>query len=836
MQSELDSILKHRPAILDGAMGTVLQARGIVTACNEEVCLSRPEIIRGIHFEYLKAGSDIILTNTFGASSVSLEDHGLADKAVGINAAAAKIAREAADSAKSPKRFVAGDIGPTSKLPTLSHISFDDLFAAYAGQIGVLVDGGVDMLLVETCQDPLQAKAAVAAAKSVLEDRGRSVPILVSVTVEKGGAMLLGTELAAALTAISPYRPMAFGINCATGPEDMKEHLRFLSGESPFHIICEPNAGMPDIEGGRAVYRMEPRVFGEVLADYARQFGLSFIGGCCGTTPDHIASLVHNLRAIKRASPRTRKLRPQVSSLFTAISLDQEPRPFLVAEQTNVNGSRKFRDLLQDDDFKAMAEVAKRAAAGSHALDICLATPGRDEPADFVNLMRAIVLKTDSAVMIDSTSPGAIEAALKHIPGRAIINSINLEDGGDKARDVLRLAQKYGAATVGLVIDEDGMARTCERKVEIALRLVDLVGSFGMSLDDIFIDMLTFTLTSGDRALCDSASETLRAIKEGKKRIKGLRTILGVSNVSYGLSPKARKVLTSVFLGRALEIGLDAAIVNPARIVPLHGISKGIGDLCARLIHNDRGKGDPLSELLKSFDAGGAPETISAKSSGQDLSPEEALRNRVLEGNRDGLVKIIDGALSSGRRPSDIISGILLPAMQEVGARFGDGKLPLPFVLESAETMRAAIDLITPHMKADECRDRGVIVLATVRGDVHDIGKNLVDAILSNNGFRVINLGIRQPAAAIIEAALANDADAIGLSGLLVSSTEVMREDLAAFRQGGLSMPVLCGGAALTSSFVKKALEPEYGSKVFYCRDAFAGLGAMEEIISQTGV
>ncbi|MBT3181596.1 MAG: dihydropteroate synthase [Deltaproteobacteria bacterium] len=827
---EIQEILKRRPIVLDGAMGTTIQAKGVSPSCNEELNLSNPDLIRDIHLEYLSAGSDVILANTFGASSISLGDHDLADRSIEINRRAVEIAKSAITSC-GKQAFVAGDIGPTSKLPTLLHTSFDVLFGAYFEQMYAMLDCGADLILIETCQDPLQIKAALSAAQSSFIKVGFEVPVLLSITIERIGTMLLGTELDAALSVAAPYKPFAFGLNCATGPEAMREHLNMLSNESPFHLLCEPNAGIPRMEGGQTKYDMGPEEFSEIVAGFVERFGISFVGGCCGTTPEYIKALHKILGKQDGTKLKDRgAIIPSVSSLFTSVSLDQEPKPLIIAEQTNVNGSRKFKKLLLANDYESMAEVAKSASASSHVLDICLAQPGRDEPVDYTELIRSIALKVDSPIMIDSTNVGAIEAALKLVPGRAIINSINLEDGGKKAKTIIGFAKKYGAAIVGLVIDEDGMAKTADRKIKVAKRIIDLVNSEGLGDEDILIDYLTFTLASGDASLNDAGLQTFEAITQSKANFPNVGTMLGVSNISFGLPPRFRKALTSVFLHKALDAGLDAAIVNPQRIVPYDGISEDLEDICSRLIDNDRDRGDPLKELLGYSD--GDEEQFVTTVNRKSLSPEEALRENILEGTKEGLASIIDNVIAGGREPSQIINEILLPSMQEVGVSFGDGGMPLPFVLESAETMKAAIDILTPRMKDGEVVSKGTIVLATVRGDVHDIGKNLVDAILRNNGFKVINLGIRQPAKSIVDAVRANSADAIGLSGLLVSSTEVMLDDLKEFREEGLSIPVLCGGAALSLSFVKEFLHPAYGSDVFYCEDAFAGFRAMQQIVS----
>lgn len=835
MNDKLIQILNKRPLIIDGAMGTVLEAKGRVGSCNEELCLTRPDILTEIHREYLEAGADIITTNSFGALRSGLANHGLGDKAFQINRAAADIARAAADMASSPGQpcFVAGDIGPGSKLPTLGHIGFAEMFDAYVEQMEALIEGGVDLFLIETCQDPLQMKAALAATKEATARTNRELPAIISATMEKTGAMLLGTELVAALAAVAPYGPFAFGINCATGPESMEEHLQVLADTSPFPIICQPNAGMPENVDGKPRYLLGPQAFAEALTKFTKRFGIAFVGGCCGTTPEHIKVLAREIKGkeVKHKPRLMQRKTSWVSSLYTAQDLKQEPRPFIVAEQTNVNGSKKFRDLLLAGEFDAMAQVAKNAAGASHALDICLAYVGRDEVKDFADLLRRVILKADAAVMIDSTKPEVIEASLAVIPGRAIINSINLEDSGTRARRIFALARRFGAAVVALSIDERGMAKTAADKLAIAKRIANLAESEGIPINALLFDPLTFTLASGDPLLRNAGTETLEGIRVIKQNIPSARTILGISNISFGLSPKGRKMLTSVFLHMALEVGLDAAIINPQRILPMDAISQEDVFLCQHLILNDTSRGDPLASLLERLNDDTAKKTkIAAKA--KATTPADELKEHIIAGNISGLPSIIENTLDE-MEAAEIVNEILLPAMREMGIRFGSGFLPLPFVLQSAEAMRAAVDLLSPHMAVNEASRKGTIVLATVRGDVHDIGKNLVDIILSNNGFRVVNLGIRQPAAAIIEAVAAENAKAIGLSGLLVSSTEVMREDLEVFRDAGLSLPVLCGGAALTPSFVKEILGPTYGSHVYYCRDAFAGLQAMEEIVNQ---
>ena len=839
--------------LFDGAMGTMIQAANPPPEdyeghpeCNVLLNLTRPDLIEGIHLAYLEAGADIITTNSFGASFVALKDYELAHLTLEINRAAVAVARKAADAffTKARPRFVAGEIGPTAKIPTLGHISFKELFTSYEQQIGILVEGGVDLLLIATCQDILQAKAAAAAAREVLAKRGAEVPLLISVTIENVGTMLLGSDILAALAALEPYAPFAFGLNCATGPEMMEDHLKQLSLHSPFALLCRPNAGVPENVDGKPVYPLSPDEFANRLMTFIDNFGVAFVGGCCGTTPEHIKALAsrikgHESKVKGPGSPLSFQLSAfssHVSSLFSAVSLDQEPRPFIIAEQTNVNGSRMFKELFLKEDYDGMAAIAKEAAKGAHAVDVCLAYPGRDEVHDIRELIPRLVRIVDAPIMIDSTNADAVEAALGMAPGRCLINSINLEDGGLKANKILELAKRFGAAVVCLTIDEEGMARTAEKKMAIAKRLHELALSYGLRTGDLLFDPLTFTIASGEVSLANAAIETLEGIRLIKKNIKGARISLGVSNISFGLPSTVRAALNAIFLQKALDAGLDAAIINPSRILRLSQISKQERELASHLIENDDSKGPPLTTLLgyyeKKSEIIGIPltHTLSPQGRGKRVRGEQYLRQKILDGDKSELQTLLDAACKK-KPAAQVIDTILLPAMQEVGKLFANGKLPLPFVLQSAEVMRSAIDLLASRLTKEQLPRRGTMILATVRGDVHDIGKNLVDIIISNNGFSVINLGIRQPIGAIIKAAQEHKAAAIGLSGLLVSSTEIMREDLEEMSHLGISIPVLVGGAALTQKYTETVLQKAYKGKVYYCEDAFAGLKAMETIV-----
>jgi 5-methyltetrahydrofolate--homocysteine methyltransferase len=833
---------RERVVILDSATGTGIQWLeltpedfGGLDGCNEYLNIysdhSR-EVVRRLHRANLDAGVDAVKTNSFGASAVTLVEYELAERAYEINKAAAELAREVADeyaTAEGP-RWVAGSMGPGTKLPSLGQVGFDGLHAAYREQARGLLDGGVDVLLVETVYDLLQAKTAIIGAQDALVDAGREVPILVSVTIETTGQMLVGSEIGAALTALEPLGIDALGINCATGPDYMHEHLRYLSAHSRLPIICQPNAGLPRVENDRAAYDLTPSGLTDAHRVFVGEYGVSIIGGCCGTTPAHMAEVVGALRG---ARPESREPQPEagVTSLFTPLPYDQDASVLIVGERANANGSRRFKRLLADENFDEMANVVRdQASEGAHIADVCVDYVGRDGVPDMEALVAAACGRTTLPLMLDSTEPPVLEAGLKLIGGKPLVNSINLEDGGERLDRTLRAARRYGAAVVALVIDEEGQARTADRKLAIAHRIHDLaVGEYGLPAEDLFFDMLTLPLGSGQEELRNDGKETLAAIRRIKAEIPGVHTILGVSNVSFGLNAASRQVLNSVFLHAAVEAGLDAAIVNAKQILPEHQIEPE-GLLAAqRLIANEWVDGvDPLHAFMAVFSG------VTLRSEAPDLSEspvEERLHRRILDGLREGLQADLDEAMQE--RPAlTIVNGLLLPAMQVVGDLFGSGKMQLPFVLQSAETMKAAVAHLEPYMEKSAATDKGTIVLATVRGDVHDIGKNLVDIILSNNGFRTINLGIKQPIANVIEAADAEGADAIGLSGLLVKSTVVMKEDLQELNRRGLASryPVLLGGAALTRRYVEQDLRNIYEGNVYYGQDAFEGLSIMNAL------
>ncbi len=825
-------LVQKKVVVLDGGMGTGIQFRAPSLddfegheGCSEWLNLTRPDIIADIHADFFAAGCDAVETNTFGCFSVVLDEYGQGHRTHELAVLATKIARGVADEVATSDRprYVVGSIGPGTKLPSLGHMSFRDLRASFEPLVDGLIEGGVDVLLVETCQDMLQLRAAVDAVRRIQAARGTNLPYGIQITVENTGTMLLGTETTAALAAILPLRPDWIGMNCATGPDAMIDHVRMISRHSPVPVSVLPNAGMPANVDGKMVYDLTPEHFADVLCGFVDDFGVGIIGGCCGTEPRHLKALVDRLDG---RSPPRRDIVPleALSSLYAAADLTQEPRPLLVGERTNANGSKKFRELQGAADLEGMVSMARvQQDEGAHVLDVCLAYVGRNESDDVSALMPRLNTEVQVPLMIDSTEVDAVEAALERLGGRCIINSINLEDGEDKARATLELCRRFGSAVVALCIDEKGMARTPQDKLAIAQRLVALAAEYGLTPNDMLIDPLTFTLGSGDSEYYESALETLEGIRLIKQHIPGARTILGLSNVSFGLKPRVRKVLNSVFLQRALDAGLDAAILHAGKILGSADIPADLLSACERLIDADRTDGEPLEVLLDSKGVAPVSETAA------DLPVEERLHKRIVAGDAKGLGDDLDLAMETCP-PLTIINDILLGGMKEVGELFGSGRLQLPFVLKSAETMKAAVRHLEPHMDKSESISRGEFMIATVRGDVHDIGKNLVDIILTNNGFDVNNLGIKIPVEQMIEAIKRDTPDAVGMSGLLVKSTIVMKENLEAFNREGIDLPVVLGGAALTKKYVEVDLRRTYKGKVYYARDAFDGLNLLNSI------
>lgn len=825
-----------RIVLFDGAMGTQLQAFQPTEAewdgkigCSEVLNLTTPQKIQQIHEKYLNAGSDVIETNTFGANEIVLAEYGLQDRVVEINMVAAQIARKAADKfSETKKRYVAGSMGPGTKLVTLGQTDFDAMYRSYRLQAKGLMDGGVDLFILETCQDLLQIKTGLLAVSDEIQDRGKKLPVFVSVTVETTGTLLLGSEIGAVLTALEPFDVDVVGINCATGPEQMHPYIKQISQQFDGPIICQPNAGLPENINGELVYTMPIQEFVRELSDFVTEDGVQFIGGCCGTTPEFIKSLADQIPQLNIAERKQEKS-PSISSLFSEKILKQDPGPFFVGERTNTNGSKKFREFVLNDDWDGVVSVARQQQnTGAHGLDLCIAFTGRSEAEDMKKAVSRIVKQVDLPLFIDSTTTAVIESALKLIGGRSVINSINLEDGEDRVDKICRLAKRYGAALIALTIDEDGMARDVDKKVAIAKKIYDIaVNRHGLRPQDLIFDALTFTLASGDETLSDSAFNTLEGIKQIKKELPGIFTILGVSNVSFGLHPATREILNSVFLAEAVKAGLDLAIVNVKKIVPLYQIEANDREQCLNLIYNE-GAENPLFSFIKYFDKK-TSKPGEKKVDEKTLSLEEKIKKHIVDGNSTGLEKLLISALEK-IGPLDIINRLLIPAMKKVGELFGAGEMQLPFVLQSAEVMKFAVDKLQPFMEKTDEHSKTSIVLATVRGDVHDIGKNLVDIILTNNGYKVYNLGIKCEIETIVNKAVEVKADAIGMSGLLVKSTMVMKENLEEMKRRDIQIPIMLGGAALTRSYVDEVCQTILEAPVVYCLDAFSGLATMEKI------
>ncbi len=802
--------------------------------CPEWLNVANPEILQRVFRMFYEAGADAVDSCSFGANDVVLAEFGLADRTRELNRLAAQVINKVRDEFSTPEwpRYSFGTIGPGTKLPSLGHIAWDELVRSYREQVSGLIEGGIDVLKVETCQDLLQTKAALAACADVFAEMGVRIPVIVSVTIETTGTMLLGSDIAAALTALEALDVVdVIGVNCSLGPDGMVEHVRYLAEHCRRPIFVAPNAGMPEVVDGQACYRLTPEDFARYHRIFVDEFGANIAGGCCGTTP---AMFEAAIAAIGRRAPkrRTPVLEPSSSSLYTSVPFRQDSSFLVIGERLNATGSRAFRDLLLAGDLDGMVALAReQTAEGAHVLDVSVDFVGRNGAPDMEAL--AGVLRTQSTLplVFDSTELPVIETALKLYGGKAIINSINLEDGERKITRLMPLIRRHGAAAIALVIDEEGQARTAEWKLRVAHRIYEIaVGRYGLEPSDLLFDMLTFPLSGGQEDLRKDAMETLEAIRRVKVELPGVNTVLGVSNVSFGLKTVARRVLNTVFLHEAIEAGLDAAIVNAKQIVPLNRIPEEQLATALDLIYDRRGEEyDPLTHFLGLFEGVEAERAVKIDRS--TLPVDERLRQRIVDGDRRGIDADLDDALET-MDALTIINQHLLEGMREVGELFGSGKMQLPFVLQSAETMKTAVAYLEPHMEKTDGSGKGKIVLATVRGDVHDIGKNLVDIILSNNGYTTFNLGIKQPIQNVIDKALEVGADAIGLSGLLVKSTIVMREDLEELNQRELfNFPVLLGGAALTRKYVEDDLRAIYQGRVFYCRDAFEGLATLDQVM-----
>jgi len=842
--SYLDAV-RERVVIFDGAAGTNLQLRDLTAddfggpdfeGCNEILVVTRPEVVADLHRSFLEVDVDVIETNSFGASSITLAEYGIADRAHELNLAAARIAREAADAFDTPgrPRWVAGSIGPGTKFPSLGQIRFAEVRDAYEEQAAGLLEGGVDLLLIETVFDLLQAKAAMVGCRRAMAGAGRQVPLQVQVTVELTGRMLPGTEIGAALTVLDAMRADVVGLNCATGPAEMHEHLRHLARHARMPISCLPNAGLPSVVDGKMHYDLTPDQLAEFHAGFVTELGVQVIGGCCGTTPEHLRAVVERCRPLTPAA-RQPVHEPGAASLYTHVPFRQDTSFLVVGERTNANGSRKFRDAMLSDDWDTCVTMAReQVKEGAHILDVCVDYTGEDGVSDIDEIVRRFATQASLPLMLDSTEPAVIEQGLQWLGGKPVLNSVNLEDGdapGTRLDRFLSLAREYGAAVVCTCIDEEGQARTADWKLRSARAIHDLaVNRYGLEPGDLLFDALALPLSTGMEESRRDGIETIEGIRRIKAELPGVHTILGLSNVSFGLNPAARHVLNSVFLHECVEAGLDAAIVHAARIMPLNKIPEAQREVCLDLVYDRRRDGyDPLQVLLGMFE--GVSSAAVEKEDRSGWPVEERLKQRIIDGDRDGLEADLDAALAT--TPAlDIVNDTLLAGMKVVGDLFASGEMQLPFVLQSAEAMKAAVAHLEPHMERSDQGGKGRVVLATVKGDVHDIGKNLVDIILTNNGYEVHNLGIKVAITEMIAKLDEVKADVVGMSGLLVKSTLIMRENLEELNRRGLAhVPVLLGGAALTRRYVERDLREVYEGRVFYGKDAFEGLRTLDKLM-----
>jgi 5-methyltetrahydrofolate--homocysteine methyltransferase len=847
MSNKFLDLLKEKIVVFDGAMGTNLMAQNLTLDdfgganfenCSENLIYTRPDAVLNVHRAFLEVGSDVIETNTFGGNTVVLQEFGIADKAYDVNFRAAQMAKAIANdfSTNEKLRFVAGSMGPGTKLPTLGHISYLDLRKNYEAQVRGLFDGGVDMFIVETCQDILQTKAALAAIFDFFKEKRVKIPVIAQVTIETFGTMLNGTEISAALTALEPFPIDVVGMNCGTGPKQMAESLKYLCENAPMPVSVLPNAGLPEVKDGAMHYDETPETFTQQVLHFAKDFGANIVGGCCGTTPAHLKLVVEQ---VERLSPKQRnaKLVPSASSIFIQQPYAQDASFLIIGERVNASGSKKMRDLLEKEDWDGLVSLAKeQEREGAHILDVNVDFVGRDGVADMSELVSRLVTNVKIPLMLDSTEWQKMEAGLQHAGGKCLLNSTNYEDGVERFLKVLELAKEYGAGVVVGTIDEEGMARTAEGKLNIARRAYQEATEFGFEGHDIFFDPLALPISTGIEEDRRNAAETIESIKQIRAEMPEANILLGVSNVSFGLNPAARVVLNSIFLHECVEAGMNAAIVNASKILPLNRFNEHEIKVALDLIYDRRKfEGDictydPLGEFTTMFQGKTAQ---SMKVDVSNLSVEEKLKHHIIDGEKIHLEDNLKKALE--KYPAlDIINNILLDGMKVVGDLFGSGQMQLPFVLQSAEVMKTAVKFLEPFMdKVEGESNKGVMVLATVKGDVHDIGKNLVDIILTNNGYKVVNLGIKQPIEEILKAYEETECDAIGMSGLLVKSTLIMRDNLEIMNERGINIPVILGGAALNRRYVDQDLVPLYNGKLFYARDAFDGLHAMDELRSR---
>src|SRR6201986_4862758 len=851
-RNSLRSAMASRVVVADGAMGTMLQASDATLddfdgheGCNEILNVTRPDIVRSVHDAYFEVGADCVTTNTFGANWANLGEYGIADRIGELSEAGARVPRPAADAWSTPERprWVLGSIGPGTKLPTLGHVTFATLRDAYQENAAGLLRGGADALIVETCQDLLQTKAAIIGARRAITEvtsgTGRDVVLIAHVTIETTGTMLLGSEIGAALTALEPLGIDLIGLNGATGPEEMSEHLRYLAAHARVPLSCMPNAGLPELTSDGARYPLTATQLADAHERFTTEFGLSLVGGCCGTPPEHIAAVLERVGG-RDLSWRRPRPEPGVASLYAHVPFQQDTTFLAIGESTNANGAKAFREAMAADRFDECVEIARaQTRDGAHLLDVCVDYVGRDGVADMKEIAGRFATAATLPLVLDSTEPPVIQAGLELLGGRAVVNSVNYEDGdGPDSRiaKMMPLVREHGAAVIALTIDEQGQARTADWKVSVATRLIeDLTGNWGMRLPDIIVDCLTFPIATGQEETRRDAIETIEALAELKRRFPEVQTTLGVSNVSFGLKPAARAVLNSVFLAECVRAGLDSAIVHASRIMPVNRIPDEQRQVALDLVYDRRRPDyDPLSRFLELFEGVGMAAVKEGRAGGLARVPLWGrVKRRIIDGEREGLEADLDEGLT--QRPAlEIVNDVLLDGMKTGGELFGSGQMQLPFVLASAEVMKTAVGYLEPHMERSGDDGKGRIVLATVKGDVHDIGKSLVDIILSNNGYDVVNIGIKQPISAIITAADEHNADAIGMSGLLVKSTVVMRDNLSELNSRGLAgrWPVLLGGAALTRAYVEQDLAALFDGEVRYARDAFEGLRLMDAVMA----
>lgn len=830
--------LAHRPLIIDGAMGTQLQERSDripqsawegLEGCNELLNVTCPEVMSDIFHAYLTAGADLITTNTFGAFSWVLDEYGIGHRAYELSRAGAEVCKAECEKFSTPEhpRYVLASIGPGTKLPSLGHIHYDEMYSGYLECALGLIDGGADIFLLETCQDPLQIKAALHACEAANRERGSELPIMVSVTIELAGSMLIGTDAQTIATIMEPFDILSLGFNCGTGPEQYAKHVRTLSQVWAKPISVHANAGLPQNRGGYSYYPMGPDEFAQLQCEFLNYDGVSFLGGCCGTTPQHIRALVNKVSSIAPKKP-TGEMKPSIASLFNSVELIQQPSPLLIGERSNSTGSKAFRELIIASDYEGTLSVGQaQVRDGAHCLDVNVEFAGRDGALDMEHVMRLYNQKIPLPLMPDATRVGTMEAALKCIGGKPIINSVNLEDGEERLDAICSLAKKFGTALVCLVIDEKGMAKTTEDKMRIADRIYDLcVNRHGIDPRNLMFDMLTFTVGSGDLEYRDAAIQTLEAIRQLHQKYPNVGSTLGLSNISFGLSMNARIYLNSVFLHHCIEAGMTSVIINVKHIVPIAKMSEEDRSICEELLfHPDD---QSLFKFIEHF-SDKTLDTTKNDEAFEALSTEDKIAKLLIDGDKERMIPLVEHARQS-INPDTIVNEILIDAMKVVGELFGSGKMQLPFVLQSAETMKTTVDYLNPYLSKQEKDTDTTLIIGTVKGDVHDVGKNLVDIILSNNGFKVINIGIKTELEEYLEVMESKEIHAIGMSGLLVKSTQVMKENLEVLAAKGITTPVLLGGAALTRSFVDDFCRPIYNGPIFYCRDAFDGVIAMSRI------